>query len=248
MSAIHLVEKLKALSLAHEKISGTQGLVKQQTEFIKQKEATLALLGQKIASLDEELKHAQKEIAEIDLELASVQDQEDKLQKKLKTLKKVKETTALEKELALLARKRFDLERALEAAWNTFTALKQSIASAKIKIHQEEAVIKSELNACAKTASELKNKLSSGEVAWNEALSQIPAEWQARYARMLNSVTNPIVAVNSSVCGACFYTVVEKDLHRIKTGEILACRSCYRLLYNDAMCATLDATERQAAY
>jgi predicted nucleic acid-binding Zn-ribbon protein len=248
MSSIQLVEKLKALSLAHEKISGTQGLVKQQSESIKQKEASLALLGQKQASLDAEIKHAQKEIDEIDLELASTQEQEDKLQKKLKTLKKVKETTALEKELALLARQRFDLERALEAAWNTFTGLKQSIASAKIKLNQEEAAIKSELAACAKTASELKNKLSSSEVTWNEALSQIPTEWQTRYARMLNSVANPIVAINNSVCGACFYTVVEKDLHRIKAGDILACRSCYRLLYNGALCATLDTPERQASY
>lgn len=248
MSAKHLVEKLKALSLAHEAISTTQGLVKQHSEQIRQKEAALAIQAQRLATIEIELKNAQKGIDTIDLELAAIQDQEGKLQKKLKTLKKQKESIALEKELALLARRRFDQERALEDAWNTFTALKQGAAAARSKVQQDENAIKAELASCVKNESDLKTKLSSGENAWNEALSQVPAEWQTKYTRMLNSVSNPIVPVNATVCGACFYTIVEKDLHRIKAGDILACRSCYRLLYNSATCATLDTTERQANY
>lgn len=248
MSAQQLIEKLKALSLAHEAIAGTQGLVKKHVEQIKQKEATLALLASRLASLDSELKQAQKNIDAIDLDLASIQDQENKLQKKLKTLKKQKESVALEKELAILARKRYDQERALEAAWNTLTNLKQGHAPARSKIQQEESLVKTELSASTKTETSLKNKLTSGEQVWNDALSKIPEEWQTRYTRMLNSVPNPIVAVNNSVCGACFYTIVEKDMHKIKAGEILACRSCYRLLYNSEQCSKIEASEKQAAY
>ena len=195
MSAQQLIEKLKALSLAHEAIAGTQGLVKKHVEQIKQKEATLALLASRLASLDSELKQAQKNIDAIDLDLASIQDQENKLQKKLKTLKKQKESVALEKELAILARKRYDQERALEAAWNTLTNLKQGHAPARSKIQQEESLVKTELSASTKTETSLKNKLTSGEQVWNDALSKIPEEWQTRYTRMLNSVPNPLILV-----------------------------------------------------
>lgn len=248
MSAKYLVEKLKALSLAHEAIAGTQDLVRQHQDTMKQKESKLKALDEQIAKLDQEFKQAQKNIDLFELELSSIQEQESKFQKTLKSLKKQKECVAIEKELSMLARKRYDTERSLEAACNDIANLKQITQNEKALIQKEQQVIKNELQCCSQDEKTLKTKLSSVEHAWSDALHQVPTEWQSKYARMLNSVANPIVAVNNSVCGACFYTVVEKDLQRIKLGEILTCRSCYRFLYSADHVPQLDAPAKQASY
>ena len=248
MSAKHLVEKLKALSLAHEAITGTQDLVKQHQDAVKQKEAGLKTLEEQIIRLEQEFKQAQKNIDLFELELSSIQVEESKLQKTLKTLKKQKECVAIEKELALLARKRYDTERTLEAACNGIASLKQATQTEKARIQKEQTLLKQDLHCCSQDEKNLKQKLSTVEHEWTDALHEVPTEWQSKYARMLNSVTNPIVPVNNSVCGACFYTVVEKDLQRIKLGEILTCRSCYRFLYSADHVPHLDAPARQASY
>ena len=248
MSAKLLVEKLKALSLAHETIAGTQGLVKQHSELVRQKETTLATLADQIVKIDSEFKQAQKNIASLELELSSIQEQESKLQKTLKTLKKQKECVAIERELSLLARKRYDTERTLEDACNSIGQLKHSHAAEKSRIQHEQQAIKNDLALYVQNETKLQQKLSAAEQTWSTALHEVPTEWQSKYARMLNSVTNPIVAINKTVCGACFYTVVEKDLQRIKLGEILACRSCYRFLYNQDHVSPLETPEHQAQY
>lgn len=248
MSAKHLVEKLKALSLAHEAITGTQVAVKQHEDSVKQKEANIKSLEEQIIKLDKDFKCAQKSIDTFELELSTIQEEEAKLQKTLKTLKKQKECVAIEKELALLARRRYDTERSLEDACNSIAGLKQATQAEKTRIQKEQSSLKNDLLCCSHDEKNLKEKLSAVEHQWNDALHEVPTEWQSKYARMLNSVTNPIVQVNNSVCGACFYTVVEKDLQRVKLGEIITCRSCYRLLYSADHVPQIDTPARQASY
>ncbi len=248
MSARHLVEKLKALSSAHEAISGAQNLIKQHLDQTKQKETTLAQLKNSILTLDTEARDAQKKIDALEIELSAIQEQDGKLQKKLKTIKKQKESLALEKEIAQLARKKYDTERELEDSCQQLFSLKQQHHSIKTKINTEQDAVKTELAACAKQENALRQKLSSSEQVWIDALNNVPIEWQSKYTRMLNSVSNPIVQINNSVCGACFYTIVEKDLQRIKLGEILPCRSCYRFLYSEAHLSPLENSASQAAY
>ncbi len=248
MSAKHLVEKLKALSVAHEAIAGTQDLVKQHQEAMKRKELAVKMIDEQITKLDLEFKQAQKNIDAFEMELASIQEEESKLQKTLKSLKKQKECAALEKELSLFARKRYDTERALETACNGIAQLKSFTQTEKTRLQKEQQTLKQELQSCCVDEKNLKQKLSTVEHAWSDALHEVPTEWQSKYARMLNSVTNPIVPVNNSVCGACFYTIVEKDLQRIKLGEIVTCRSCYRFLYSTDHVAQLDAPAKQASY
>jgi len=248
MSARHLVEKLKALSSAHEAISGAQQLVKQHLDQTKQKEALLALTKEALVKLDTDAKSAQKEIDSIELELTSIQDQESKLHKKIKTLKKQKEILALEKEIAVLARRKYDSEKLLEKSCQDLFNLKQQHQLAKSKIQAEQSTLKSELLSYTKNETQFRQKLTTLEQDWTKALSEVPAEWQSKYTRMLNSVKNPIVQVNNSVCGACFYTVVEKDLQRVKLGDILPCRSCYRFLYNEEYLSNLEASALQASY
>jgi predicted nucleic acid-binding Zn-ribbon protein len=65
----------------------------------------------------------------------------------------------------------------------------------------------------------------------NTLLAQLPQEWRTKYDRMLESVPDPIVAVVSNVCGSCFYAIVGKDLNQLRAGELLPCRSCYRILF-----------------
>jgi len=248
MSARHLVEKLKALSSAHEAISAAQSLIKQHLDQTKQKENSLAQLKNSIASLDAEAREAQKKIDLLELELSAIQEQDSKLQKKLKTVKKQKEALALEKEVAQFARRKYDTERELESSCQELFNLKQQHHTTKTKILSEQDALKTELAACTKHENTLRQKLSSIEQSWVNALNDVPEEWQSKYTRMLNSVSNPIVQISSSVCGACFYTIVEKDLQRIKLGEILPCRSCYRFLYSDAHLSPLETSESQASY
>jgi predicted nucleic acid-binding Zn-ribbon protein len=61
----------------------------------------------------------------------------------------------------------------------------------------------------------------------------LPQEWQARYVSMQRLVPDPIVPVVSGLCSSCFYQIIARDVTLLKKQEILECKNCYRLLYQE---------------
>ena len=90
----------------------------------------------------------------------------------------------------------------------------------------EDAMIEKQL-----AIDSLKNELETlhRERPGKEVL--VPEEWLEKYSHMRMQVADPVVSVLSGGCSACFYTIPNHEMMRLKRRAVIQCKGCFRLLY-----------------
>lgn len=176
---------------------------------------------------------AKKQVDRLELDAKSLRADEDTKRAVLNKATSTEICEALQKELGTLRGKQRQLEGELVKSWHGLDLAKKVMQDAEAEQqkrgHQYEGDV-------AKLGAEL-TTLSGELKALNEMresmIKALPAEWQSRYVAMQRMVPDPIVPVVSGLCSSCFYQIIARDIALLKKQEILECKSCYRLLYQE---------------
>ena len=78
---------------------------------------------------------------------------------------------------------------------------------------------------------ELESKKNELVETCSELRSAVSPEFLEKYDRMKETVTDPFIPVIGSHCSACNFEVAQKDLILIHKHLFVACKNCYRMLY-----------------
>jgi hypothetical protein len=228
-----LLKVLKSLVDCDQAITSLDTLIIEKKEVVEKNTKIIEELEKKIAELNTEV-HAKKKEADFqNLQSRELKDKEDSKREQLEGIDNQKEYKALEREIEVLTRKRIELDEKLMKYWYKIEQDSKNnhdeVQISTEKVEQLQAQNKEYIDTI--NASEKQREQRS--IERTERILQVPQEWRQRYERMRSSVDDPIVAVLSSSCGACYYSILKQDLTKLKKEEILLCRNCYRFLYFD---------------
>ncbi len=198
---------------------------------IDEKREAIAEASRMLVEMREEKKKLRKVLDGLELTSKELEDTEKSKKAAYEQVSGQKEVAAIEKELATLASAQSDNEEKLVAALQDHETCEKELASLEGTLDEQVGSVEQEIITLE---SELEG-LDTKEVDFNakraQSIAALPELWQARYEHMKDRVENPIVPLLDTTCSQCFYLVLAKDLSRIRKGEVLPCRNCYRYLY-----------------
>lgn len=229
-----LAQLLHILVEVNNKVIAIEDTIKKTTAAIHETKVLSVKLSTQLELLEKETLIAQKKRVSAEAELKFTQAKEHEKRKKLDRLENSKEFKTLNREIELLKKQNNASEEQLLLLWQESETLEKTLDEEKKNYHKKLEELTQNLvihnNNLAKLKEEHKQLVEEKMMK----TTLIPEEWINRYNRMQTSVPDPIVAIVNQCCGGCFYTIVSQELARIRKGEILLCRSCYRFLYFDA--------------
>jgi predicted nucleic acid-binding Zn-ribbon protein len=200
----------------------------------------LGNLNDKVESLTRQVECAKRELQDVrrDVnrkeELMRVLDQQETEKKRrIELIVNPKEYFALKNEIVRINEEQRNNEHDLIDAWEKFEL-------AKKKISTEEEFLKKSVSEIEQSRIEIKDKLKALSRCIDEQNGQrtrytqlVSKDLLENYERMRLLVHNPVVPVIQSSCSACFYAIPVQDLVVIKQGQLLPCKGCYRILYDE---------------
>ena len=176
---------------------------------------------------------ARKKVTTAEAELKFMQAKELEKRQKLETVENNKEYKALSKDIEQLKKQNSSGEEQLLTFWQEAESLEKKLEEEQIRTQKKLEELTQNLLTANQTITNLKEVHKNLIEEKNVKSAIIPNEWISRFTRMQNSVPDPIVSAINTCCGGCFYQIVAQEYTRIKKGEVLLCRSCYRFLYFD---------------
>lgn len=216
-----------------QSLSSTEKAIVQLHSEIQQMSGTLENLLDDIKRKKEHVHVLRKAVDEKELEMKTLDEQEKQARKKLSTVSNDNEYQALKNEASTLKKQQHDYEETLMEVWSIFeTAQKEFQKNEKEIISQKEEVEKQ----LQEKKSEVEGFQKSLDASMQERVAKekdVPEEWLEKYARMRNSVPNPVAPVDRGSCSVCFYTISDQDALLIKRHQLIQCKGCYRFLYGN---------------
>lgn len=182
-----------------------------------------------------------KQVDILELEIKSIEVQQKDRQQRLSDASTTKEYFSLENELKALDSKKAQLEETLFELWQKLeesqNAYQETLENAPKYKAQIEDIIKN-LNRRIDTLSDNIESIRQSRPVMQVG---IDPELIEKYEHMRQSAPNPVVQIKRDSCSACFSNINQQSLREIKSGKLVACQDCYRLLYSPD---TLNASDR----
>ena len=224
-------KKLKNLVSIDKKILDYQSKRQIALNIIKENQLEIPVLKKKEDLLKSKIFELKKKLDLLELEFKTLKLKEDNKKQQLETLHNSKEFKALEKELAKLTLNLKKQEDIIETKWVELENLQRSLESLTIKNEETLKQLNESIADQEGFIEQLNKHLKAIQSDRNVAIQDIPKEWLVKYEKMRSHTSNPIVPITNQTCSACFYPVLPQDIAKLKAGEVLLCRNCYRFLY-----------------
>ncbi len=221
---IELVElDQRMANLTHQRVEGAAQKARLTQE--------LARIDQEIDQADQAFKDTQKKIHEVELELKILDRSIARTQEKSLMANSQKELTSLEHEKEDLEKKRRVLDEQglvlfeeLEHAQGRAATLR---ADAPKLRHEKQK----EIDAVSLQLERLETSLENCGGRREDLAKRVPIELMERYVSMKLLVPNPVVPIINDSCSGCFHSLNNTELSNARHGQLVTCKSCYRMLY-----------------
>ena len=224
-------QKLIALVELDNQLSETEKSISTLEEQLTKLETQIPILKDNLDKKIEDVSEKKKTIHAIELKLEIIDASEASKKKTLDNIKTQKEHTAIQNEISILSMERQDLEDMLVESWQNLEKESEKLEQDKANFKIESKKINTEIAEINKKITSIKMTFKEQEKMRDNETKIVPEKWLSKYNKMKSRVSNPVVRVLSSGCSACYFQILPQDLTLIKKGNLLHCRSCFRLLY-----------------
>lgn len=146
-------------------------------------------------------------------------------------IKNPKELSSLQQEVQALKTKRSQLEdRALEIMDRVEQA-EASVAAVSNEVKTAEAEWQHRQQQLSAEAEELKTKLSDLNYKRESLLADIDPQFVELYHKLRKQKGRAVARVEQGICNSCRISLPITDLQRARSGNLIQCSSCGRILF-----------------
>ena len=175
--------------------------------------------------------HAWVPTDELELELKELEVKLKDVRRKLESVSNNREYQSLYSEMNLLNVRQDELEQSLIATWNSFETAQRACDTIEKKHSQQVAALNTHIQEIQEKKDAIMAEIASMNALRSDKLVGVPEEWLEKYAAMRSRVADPMVPVQYESCSACFQTIIDQDMLRLKRCALLQCKGCYRFLF-----------------
>ncbi|PPD58357.1 zinc ribbon domain-containing protein [Dehalogenimonas etheniformans] len=228
MNIPRLLFQLQEIDLAHDAAREKSGRIENELAA-----DPLAVERNAINKQQTELRGLQHELRENDAQVDDFTDRIKGYEEKLYSgrITSPKELTTLQKDIELLRGHRIPFEDKSLALMEAVEALEHSISDAETALQRHKETLDThkreligQLEVVAAETSELETRRAA-------LLPEIPSYVQVQYQSLRKQKGRAVSKVEQAICRACGIAVTAAWLHRARTGEIVRCTNCNRILY-----------------
>ncbi len=221
---IELISLDQDIRLIHQEITQLQ---KETDTYLSEKKD----ITDRIDQFKQHVHDLRKMVDAQELEMKDLDQQEKTLKERLDHVQNVKEHQSLKKEIDRFKRAQHEAETVLMNIWN-----KLELSQKELKEQQktyEEKIEKLHLliNEKQDKITSLQQQRETKQTERPTKEVGIPQDWLDKYTHMRMQVVDPVVTVTRGGCSACFYTVPDQELLRLRRRALVQCKGCFRLLY-----------------
>jgi predicted nucleic acid-binding Zn-ribbon protein len=212
---------------------------------LHKKEKEIIALESEVELLEDHLEYGKKQIEKDKLSLHDMRKDVDMQELDMKTLdekgKKIqerfalasnnKEYLALKKESEESQIEQMAAEEKLISIWTNLENAQKAIVTKEKEYQTQKDLLESQTAEKQKEIDALEAVLQAETKSRQGKESGIPEEWLEKYARMRNTVADPVAAVEDKSCKACFHAITNQEMAYLKRKRLLQCKGCYRFLY-----------------
>jgi len=193
-----------------------------------------------LAKLRMAMAEKNKELEEMKKLLRSLETEADDMTVKLTAsendlyaghIKNPKELSSLQREIEMLKGKREALDDKQLALMEQIESLEAEISVQKEQLKEREAEWQEEQHKLAEEINRLKDILSKLEQEYQKTVSGIDRSIILLYGELKQKRKTAVARAVQGVCSGCRLQLPATDLQRLRSGNIVQCSSCGRILY-----------------
>ncbi len=226
-----ITKQLYQLQEVDLELESTEQAIKQVTGQLGESE-TVIRARSKLASEQQRREELSRQQQSVEWEIDDLTGKVAKAEEELYSgrIHNPKELTSLQHEADLLKGKRRQLEeRALEVMDRTeLTA--QTISNLEVALKSLEAEWQSQQGQLSTQLGELKTRLSNLKHKRQLIVDEIDPQAVAVYQELKKQKGTAVARVEQGICRGCRITLPITELQRTRTGELVRCSSCGRIL------------------
>ncbi len=229
-----IAEELRALVEVDTKKRAQESAIASARLRLKEKKDSLATIADKISDSKDAFTDARKTVDRLELDAKSMREEEKDRRGKLKVATKGSVCNHLQHELQEIESKELELENNLIQAWQTLEEMEKASNQTQNEATEQTTTGHNTIKKLEENIEKLDQELKTIMVERNEKINNLNEDWHKRYESMAATVSDPIVPIVNEMCSSCYYHATAQDAAQLRKGKILACKSCYRLLYLEA--------------
>lgn len=233
---IDLITLDQKIRTAHDQIiqfkNGMQAYTDQKNELIDRFE-----------KFKEHVKELRKMVDAQELEMKVLDEQEKAKKERLDQSSNAKEYQSLKKEIDHLKHEQHDFEAKLMGIWNKLEVAQKELQEQQAGFDSKLEEIHTAISERQTNVDQLQKELDTLQKERPTKEVGVPEEWLEKYTHMRMQVADPVVSVMRGGCSACFYTITDQELLRLKRRALVQCKGCFRLLYMEEAMEEQPSTE-----
>jgi predicted nucleic acid-binding Zn-ribbon protein len=212
----------------------TNKLEKEKTELQQQTvlyTTTLAELSSRLEASEAQLRRAKLTVKEKEAHMKELDVRQKEKQQQLDRVTNQREYTYTSSEIEKLKKAQHDYEPELIEAWNALEGATRDTKVVQQEITQKIEELRAQLKQKNEAIETLSKQIADRMQKRNNLLHGVPPDLLEKYDAMHARVANPIVPVAHDSCSACFNTVSQSMLSRLRMRVLEQCKGCFRFMY-----------------
>ncbi len=221
---IDLISLDQEIRTAHETIAT---LKKERDEFLEQKQELIDRLDQ----FKQHVNELKKKVHEHELAMKELDSKEKKKKSLMEQPQNIKLYQPLKKEIDQLKQAQHEAESVLMGIWNKLEVSQKELEEQQTSYNSKIEELHTQISEKQDQIESLKKGVEEKSIERPAKEVGVPAEWLDKYTHMRMRVPDPVVPVMRESCSACFYTITNQEMIKLKRRALVQCKNCFRLLF-----------------
>ena len=172
-----------------------------------------------------------REISQIELELRGLGEQEKGKKVHLENMSDYREYKAIKAEIDGLHRVQHDLEERLMLVYNKLEIAQKDFERERSEHDKRVKELSTSVRVKEDRIATLQSTLIEHDKHRPAKEQHVPGEWREKYTTMRLRVPDPVVPIMDGGCSACYHSITQQELIRLKGCELVQCQGCFRLMF-----------------
>lgn len=188
-----------------------------------------------------------KEVSQLELRMREWDEQEQAKKTVLDNISDYREYKAIKTEIDGLQRAQHEAEEQLLGVYNRLEGAQKDLGRQQTEYDERMKELSTTIGEKESKIATLEGTVREHDEKRPAKEELVPDEWREKYTAMRLRVPDPVINVVDGGCGACFQSVTQQEMIRLRRSALVQCQGCFRLMYLQEAMSEAPSDEEPAS-